>query len=132
MPRAFAIALLAGALASSPAFATGELSCGDGKGTSIDLLVGHLDVLSVSRVVVTVGDKTWSNTPESFPGTPIQVGQAFEDSSQLLLDITDDAVNEIVGRLRLVKLSEGDSRLTAGVLSMKGEGVWAVECSDAG
>lgn len=131
MRRASAAVAFACALVSSPAFATGELSCGNGKGASIDLLVGHLDVLSVSRVVVNIGDKTWSNTPEGFPGTPIQVGQAFEDSSQLLLDITDDAVNEIVGRLRLVKLGEGDSRVTAGVLSMKGEGVWAVECSDA-
>ncbi len=132
MRGASAAVAFACALVSSPAFATSELSCGDGQGRSIDLLVGSLDVLSVSRVVVTVGDKTWSSTPENFPGTPIQVGQAFEDSSQLLLDITDDAVSEIVGRLRVVKLGEGDSRVTAGALSMKGEGVWAVECSDAG
>jgi hypothetical protein len=125
-----AICLVAPALLSAPAYATGELTCGNGKDVSIDLLVGHVDVLSISRLVVRVGDKTWSSTPDSFPGQPILVGQAFEDDKHLLLDITDEAVNEVVGRLRVVKLQEGESRVSAGVLGMKGVGAWAVECSE--
>jgi len=131
MKPAFAMVSLAGALFSAPAHATGELSCGDGKDVSIDLLVGHVDVLSVARVVIHAGDKVWSSAPDVFPGEPIQVGQAFGDGSQLLLDVVDDGVTQIVGRLRLITLAEGDKRVTAGVLSVKGAGAWAVTCSDA-
>jgi hypothetical protein len=131
-PRLLApLVLAASVLGAVPAFATGEISCGNGKGASIDLLVGHLDVLSISRAVITVGDKVWSSTPESWPGMPITVGQAFEDDGQLLVDITDENVNEVMARLRAVKLTEGDTTVTAGVLSLKGEGVWAVDCSEA-
>jgi hypothetical protein len=131
MRPAFAMLSLAGALASTPAHATGELSCGDGKDVSIDLLVGHVDVLSVARVVIRAGDKAWSSAPDVFPGEPIRVGQAFADDTQLLVDLTDDAVTEIVARLRLVTLAEGDSRVTVGALSVKGAGAWAVTCSEA-
>jgi hypothetical protein len=61
---------------------------------------------------------------------PISVGQAYEDDRELLLDVTDDGVSEIIGRLRLVKLSEGDRNVMAGVFSFKGEGVFAVDCSE--
>jgi hypothetical protein len=129
MKRALAAFAVACAL-SSPALATGEISCSNGEGAGIDLLVGHVDVLSIARVVVTIGGKTWSSTPDSYPGTPISVGQAFEDERQLMLDITDDGVNEILGRLRLFKLSEGDSSAMAGVFSFKGEGAFAVDCAE--
>jgi hypothetical protein len=129
MRRALAAIGLACAF-SSPAFATGEISCSNGKGVDVDLLVGHLDVLSIARVVVTIGEKTWSSTPDSFPGQPISVGQAFEDDRQLVLDITDDGVTEILGRLRVFKLNEGDKSAMAGVFSFKGEGVFAVDCSE--
>ena len=123
--------LLAGSvLGAAPAFATGEISCANGDGAGIDLLVGRLDVLHVARAVITVGDKVWSSTPESWPGIPITVGQAFEDDTQLLVDITDEAVDEVIARLRAVKLADGDTTVTAGVLSVKGEGVWAVDCSE--
>ncbi|MDQ6432872.1 hypothetical protein RB623_02245 [Mesorhizobium sp. LHD-90] len=126
-----AFVLLAGLLASAaPAMATGEISCGDGEGVGIDLLVGHVDVLSVSRVVVTVGDKMWSSTPKSWPGTPIAVGQAFEDDRQLVLDITDEGVNEIIGRLRVFKASEGETSVASGVFAWKGEGAFVVDCSE--
>ncbi|WP_442578249.1 hypothetical protein ACSBOB_22240 [Mesorhizobium sp. ASY16-5R] len=123
--------LFAGLMASAvPAMATGEISCGNGKGVGVDLLVGHVDVLSISRVVVTVGEKVWSSTPESWPGTPIAVGQAFEDDHQLMLDITDDGVNEIISRLRVFKASEGDTSAAGGVFSLKGEGAFVVDCSE--
>lgn len=122
---------LAGLMASvAPAMATGEISCGNGKGVGVDLLVGHVDVLSISRVVVTVGEKVWSSTPQSWPGTPITVGQAFEDDRQLVLDITDDAVTEIIGRLRVFKASEGETSVAGGVFSLKGEGAFVVDCSE--
>ncbi|MFI0845762.1 hypothetical protein [Mesorhizobium sp. IMUNJ 23232] len=122
---------LAGLLASAvPAMATGEISRGNGKGVGVDLLVGHVDVLSISRLVVTIGEKVWSSTPESWPGTPIAVGQAFEDDSQLVLDITDDAVSEVIGRLRVFKASEGETSVAGGVFSWKGEGAYVVDCSE--
>lgn len=123
--------LAAGLLASAvPAMATGEISCGNGKGVGVDLLVGNVDVLSISRVVVTVGDKVWSSTPESWPGTPIAVGQAFEDDHQLVLDITDEGVSEIIGRLRVFKASEGETSVAGGVFAWKGEGAFVVDCSE--
>nr|WP_295467268.1 hypothetical protein [Mesorhizobium sp.] len=125
-------ALLAAALLASaawPAQATGELSCG-GEGVGIDLLVGHIDVLSISRAVITIGDQTWSSTPESYPGTPITVGQGFEDDRMLAVDFTDENVNEIIGRLRVVKAEEGDSRVAGGVFTFKGKGAFVVDCSE--
>jgi hypothetical protein len=131
MKRALATFALACAL-PSPALATGEISCSNGNGVGIDLLVGHVDVLSISRAVVSIGEKTWSSTPDSWPGTPISIGQAFEDERQLLLDLTDEGVNEVIGRLRLFKLNEGADNLMAGAFSFKGEGVFAVDCSEPG
>jgi hypothetical protein len=116
-------------LAATPAFATGELTCAGG-GASVDLLVGHVDVLSISRAVIVIGDQTWSSTPESYPGTPISVGQGFEDDRMLAVDFTDDNVSEIIGRLRVVKAEEGDSRAAGGVLTFKGKGAFVVDCSD--
>jgi hypothetical protein len=129
MKRALASILLACAL-PSPASATGEISCSNGKGVGVDLLVGHVDVLSISRAVITIGEKVWSSTPGSWPGIPISVGQAYEDDRELLLDVTDEGVSEIIGRLRLFKLAEGDRNVMAGVFSFKGEGVFAVDCSE--
>jgi hypothetical protein len=129
MKRALAAFSLACAF-SSPALATGEISCSNGKGADIDLLVGHVDVLSIARAVVTIGEKIWSSTPDSVPGQPISVGQAFADDQQLMVDITDDGVTEILGRLRVFKLNEGDKSAMAGVFSFKGEGAFAVDCSE--
>lgn len=125
------ILLFAGLVAFvAPAHATGEFSCGNGKGVGVDLLVGDVDVLSISRVVVTVGDKVWSSTPESWPGMPIAVGQAFEDDRQLVLDIVDDGVSEVLGRLRVFMASEGETSVAGGVFTWKGEGAFVVDCSE--
>jgi hypothetical protein len=127
MKRALAAALLVSLAA--PAHATGELSCG-GEGVSVDLLVGHVDVLSIARAVVSIGDKTWSSTPDTWPGTPISVGQGFEDDRMLVVDFTDENVTEVIGRLRVFKAGEGDSRAAGGVFTFKGHGAYAVDCSD--
>jgi len=124
-----AIAASAFVLAATPAFATGEITCAGG-GASVDLLVGHMDVLAISRAVITIGDKTWSSTPESYPGTPIGVGQGFEDDRMLAVDITDENVSEIIGRLRVVKAEEGEASVAGGVFTFKGHGAFVVDCSE--
>lgn len=123
--------LLAALLASItlPAHATGETSC-VGKGVAVDLLVGHMEVLSIARAVITIGDRTWSTQPDVMPGTEITVGQGFEDDRSLSVDFTDDAVSEVLGRLRVVKAGEGDSRAAGGVFTFKGHGAFVVDCSE--
>jgi len=129
MMRRGAAILVALATLTAPAYATGEIVC-SGKGASVDLLVSHLDVLVVSRVLVTVGDQSWSSTPDSMPGLPISLGQAFEDDRQLLVDIMDDGMGEVIGKLRVFDATEGDRRVSGGVFSFKGEGVWVVDCTE--
>ncbi len=126
-----ALALLAGLLAgvaTTPALATGEIVC-TGENVTVDLLVGRLPVLNVLRAVVTIGDKTWSSQPDVMPGEAIAVGHAFEDDTRLLLDLTDDNISEVVGRLRAFTLEEGKDFVSGGVFSMKGEGAFLVDCS---
>lgn len=123
--------LAAGLLASAawPAQATGELTCA-GEGVSIDLLVGHMDVLSIARAVITIGSENWSTAPDIMPGTAITVGQGFEDDRMLVVDFTDENVNEVLGKLRVVKAEEGDSRVAGGVFTFKGKGAFVVDCSE--
>jgi hypothetical protein len=124
-----AVSLLIAGLAT-PAFATVEIVCGNGKDVSVDLLVGHAEVIYVDRILVDIGEKSWSSNPESMPGTPIGRGQAFEDDRQLLVDITSDETGEIVGRLRVFSAEEGEDIVSGGVFSFKGEGAWVVDCTD--
>lgn len=115
-------------LLATPALATGDIVCG-GENVSVEMNVGRLPILGILRAVITIGDKTWSSEPDRVPGTPILVGHQFEDDQKLLVDFTDDNVEEIVARLRAFSLGEGDGWMSAGVFSMKGEGVFAVDCS---
>jgi hypothetical protein len=124
---AFSVALIGMA---TPALATGEISCTNGKGGGVDLLVSHLDVLVVSRVTVNLGGKFWSSTTESMPGLPISLGQAFQDDKQLLVDIMDEGMGEVIGRLRVFYASEGEKRVAGGVFAFKGEGAFVVDCSE--
>lgn len=124
-----AIAVSAFLLAATPAFATGEITCAGG-GASVDFLVGHVPFLSIARAIVSVGDKDWSTQPDLMPGTPIAVAHSFEDSGQMLVDIADDGMNEVTIRLRVFKATEGDKQAAGGVLSIKGEGVFVVDCSE--
>jgi hypothetical protein len=126
-PGAALLLVLAGWAA--PANATGEIVCGDGKGVSVDMLVGHVEVLSISRILVDIGDKSWSTQPDLMPGTLIAVGQAFEDDRQLAVDIIDETF-EVLGRLRVFKATEGDVSVLGGVFSFKDEGAFVVDCSD--
>jgi hypothetical protein len=112
------------AFGATPARATGDISC-SGEGVSVDMLVGRLQVLSILRVVVTIGDETWSSDRNVAPGTPISVGQAFEDDRMLLVDLMDDNLEQVLGRLRVVNLAE----MSAGVFAFEGKGSWIVDCS---
>lgn len=127
-PAAAALSIVIVGLAT-PALATVEIVC-SGKDVSVDLLVGQSASLYVDRVIVGIGEKSWSSNPESMPGTPIGRGQAFQDDRQLLVDITDEDGGEIIGRLRALTAEEGDRRVTGGVFSFVGEGAWVVDCSD--
>jgi hypothetical protein len=111
-----------------PASATEWMICSDGDKASIRVLLGQLDVIAVIDIEITVGKKTWS-TKGNHGATLITKGQAFETADQILIDVTDSAVNAIVARLRLFKASEGKDYVSGGTLQMAGEGAWAVTCS---
>lgn len=118
------------AFGAAPAHATGDISCsGATDKVSVDMLVGRLPVLSVLRAVIQIGEKTWSTDQSVSPGTPITVGQAFEDERHLLVDFTDGNVEEVVGKLRAFSLEEGENYVSGGVFSFKGEGAFLVDCS---
>ncbi|MBX3532521.1 MAG: hypothetical protein KF849_18130 [Rhizobiaceae bacterium] len=120
--------LLAAGLAASPAFATVEIVC-TGQGVSIDLLVGHVDLLYIDRAIIEAGGKTWTSQPNQVPGTEIRVGHVFEDERQMLVDFTTDGADNIAS-LRVFKLSEGDVSRAGGVFQIDGVGVWVVDCSE--
>ncbi len=127
--------LIAGLIASlavlsvvAPASASGEILC-EGDNVSVDLLVGRLPVLSVLRASIRIGEKVWSSDQTVTPGVPMAVGQQFEDEQHLRVDFTDVNIEEVIGRLRAFTLPEGDQVMTVGVLAVKGEGVFAVDCS---
>ena len=71
-----ALTLIA-ALATTPAMATEWVHCSDANGAaSFDYLAGDgLDVLSVSAVTVTAGEKVWASDPANGPGDPAATGE---------------------------------------------------------
>ena len=76
MRRAGLASFMLIAAGAAPALATGEMTCSDGEGVSIDLLVGRMEVAAISRAVVTVGGETWSTQPEVVPGRPLAAREA--------------------------------------------------------
>lgn len=128
MRKAAVAGILASALWAAPALATGEIVCA-GQGVSIDLLVGHVDLLYIDRAIIEVGDRTWTSQPNQVPGTVIGVGHVFEDERQMLVDFTTDGADNIAS-LRVFKLSEADVSKAGGVFQLDGVGVWVVDCSE--
>jgi hypothetical protein len=115
-------------LAPAGAHATEWMNCSGGpNGGSIDLLMGEMPVAAIASVNMEAGGKKWS-TQKDKGVMPIAVGQAFETADELKVDITDDALSEIVARLRIIKASEGDSFAAGGTLHIPGVGAWAVSC----
>jgi hypothetical protein len=121
----FALALVG----ATPAYATEWEHCADpGGGASFDYLAGDgLDVLSISALTVTAGEKVWASDPANGPGDPVSVGQAFEDRDTIRVDALDKD-STLVASLRLFKASEGDSLALGGTLTIKALGAWAVSC----
>jgi hypothetical protein len=113
---------------AAPAGATEWIICtsGDGAATA-SVLVGMVDVLSISRAHIEAGDKTWATDADG--AARIRIGQAFEDSDNILVDFTDDQVSTIVASLRLFKATEGDNDVVGGILKVPGVGAWSVGCS---
>ncbi len=111
-----------------PARATEWMICSDGDKASIRVLLGRMDVIAVNGIEIAIGKKTWSTQGDQ-GATPITKGQAFETADQILIDVTDFAVNAIVARLRLFKARESNDYVSGGTLQMSGEGAWAVTCS---
>jgi hypothetical protein len=125
----FCLVVVLGAIAATPALATEWEHCSDSGGAaSFDYLAGDgLDVLSVSALTVTAGEKVWASDPANGPGDPVSIGQAFEDADTIRIDALDkDAA--IVASLRLFKATDGGTVATGGTLSIKGLGAWAVSC----
>lgn len=122
-------ALITGGLVA-PAQATGGLSC-TAEGVSLNLTLGRTVIASVAGAYLTIGEESWSTAPDVVKGTPIVVGQAFSDEKQLLVDFTDDIVNEIVARLRLSIADGGETQVIGGTLEMPGRGAWVVACEES-
>ena len=112
---------------AAPARATEWLDCTDGDKVSFRVLLGQMSVIAVNDIVIEFGKKEWSTTAGK--GTLITKGQAFETTDQIVIDVTDEAVDKIVAQLRLFKASEKDIDVTAGILQMPDIGVWAVTCT---
>ena len=126
MKRLLAVAVVL-ALAT-PAGATEWIACSaDGDAASANILVGAVDVISIASANIEAGGKKLATDADG--DARIRVGQAFEDSDNILVDFTDDQVSTIVGALRLFKATEGDSDATGGILRLAGIGAWAVTCS---
>jgi hypothetical protein len=127
-----ALTLIA-ALATTPAMATEWVHCSDANGAaSFDYLAGDgLDVLSVSAVTVTAGEKVWASDPANGPGDPVSVGQAFEDGDTVRIDAMDKDFVRIAS-LRLFKAAEGETTVYGGTLAIAGLGAWAVSCDPDG
>jgi|GEM_PF-45287 len=80
---------------STSASATGGIYCKavDGRSGEISLLIGRLPVLSIISAEVSAFGKMWST--EKNAENKIIVGQAFDNASSLLVDFTDDNIEQI-------------------------------------
>lgn len=120
-------------LAATPAMATEWVHCSDANGAaSFDYLAGDgLDVLSVSALTVTAGEKVWASDPANGPGDPVSVGQAFEDGDTVRIDAMDKDFARVAS-LKLFKAAQGETSVYGGTLTITGLGAWAVSCDPDG
>ncbi len=113
--------------ATLPTQATETTTC-TGDGASISLLMGSVPVAAIAKADMEAGTRRWS-TEKQDGLTAVSVGQAFETSELLHVDITNDNVSEVLARLRVYKASESDFYAAGGTLWISGVGAWAVTCS---
>lgn len=112
---------------STSASATGGIYCkaADGRSGNISLSIGRLPVLNILSAEVSAFGKIWST--EKNAENKIIVGQAFDNTSNLFVDFTDENVETILISLRTSKISTSKENSEAGVLRI-GEAVYPVLC----
>jgi hypothetical protein len=129
--RNFAIAAGLWLAFSVPAQASGGIWCTSlDKQASINIGMGHLPVVGVLGIDIEAKGKKWSTT-KGDKVIPIASGQAFGSDEQFYFDITDDNIEGVIAKLRVLFARPEDDEgepVYAGYLSIKGEGVWAVTC----
>ena len=118
--------LLAGAAGPAPATETLVCATADG-GPQVAMLMGSLDVVSIVTASIEHDGKRWASDAEG--AMKIIVGQAIEDSAQLVVDFTDEGLSAKVAELRLAKASEEGMVAAGGTIRLPGVGAWAVSCS---
>jgi hypothetical protein len=131
MHRTFLAAAAVLALAAAPASATEWIHCNDAADqVQVGLLAGFFEFLDVTRATLRVGEENWSTSPAIEPGTPMDMGSKFGDSSQMLVDLEDEASGETLAELRVFKADESVSGhyVQGGTLSVVGRGAWVVSC----
>lgn len=131
--RRLSLAIIAIAcLSCVPALAGEWVHCADGDGhASFDYLRGDgQNMLSVSALTITAGDRVWASDPANGPGDPVFVGQGFEDTQTVRIDATDAQRAARIAELRLFRTVEGSSAAVyGGTLRIPGMGAWAVSCN---
>lgn len=123
------LVIVAALATANPAFATEWVHCADAGGAaSFDYLSGDgTGVLQISAVTITAGEKVWASDPANGPGDPVAIGQAYEDSTMVLIDAMDKDFAKLA-ELKLFKASEGDAVTLGGTLRIAGQGAWTVSC----
>lgn len=111
--------------------ATEWLNCSDRDGAaSVDLLLGAMEIAAVVGINVSTADQVWASHVEYGPGDPVTLGQAFQTTELLMVDVMDAAMADKVAEVRLFKAQEGEGHLAyGGTLRIVGFGAWAVSCS---
>jgi hypothetical protein len=114
---------------SVPAQASGGIWCTSlDKQATISISLGRLPVVAVIGIDMEAKGKKWSTT-KGAGVIPIASGQAFGDGEQFRFDITDDNIEGVIAKLRvLFASSEESDPVYAGYLSITGEGIWVVTC----
>jgi hypothetical protein len=123
-----AAALAIGGMAAQPTLATEWIYCNDATNTvTVGLLLGHIDVLNISAIILSNGDRVWASSAAYGPGEEVGMGQGYADDKMMAVDLMDKDYAKLA-ELRLLKASEGDMYVTSGTLRMPGQGAWAVIC----
>ena len=90
-------------------------------------LLGSLDTLKVSGIILSNGDRVWASSAAYGPGEEVGMGQGFESDTMMMVDLMDKDYAKLA-ELRLLKASEGEMYVTSGTLRLPGQGAWAVTC----
>ena len=117
------------ALMAAPASATEWIYCGTDDGSvSVGVLAGAFEFLNISAATMSIGDESWASSEVYGPGATILVGQAYQSDNQIIIDISDDNAEAVLGELRVYTAEEGTDYVQGGVFRAPGRGVWVVSC----